>query len=378
MEIHVVRTGESLWSIARRHNTTVQELARINQLNDPARLTQGMAILVPGESSMPRNSMEVNGYAYPGIATEVLTQTLPYLSYISPFAYSASASGALSALNDGPMLAAVSGSATAALMTVTNLDEVNGGFSSAVAHALFYDAQAREALLENLIALMHAKGYFGANFDFEYVYPYDREAYNAFLRYASDRLHEQGFFVTTAVAPKSSDDQQGLLYAAHDYAAHGEAADRVIIMTYEWGYTYGQPQAVSPVNKMRTVLEYALGRIPAGKILMGFSNYGYNWRIPWRQGEAAQAISNATAMNLAVSTGSEVRFDEQAAAPYFFYTDAAGQQHEVWFEDARSVRARLRLVNEYGLAGISIWTINRLNRVLLELINAEASVEKPL
>lgn len=378
MEIHVVRAGESLWSIARRNNTTVDTLARINQLNDPARLTRGMAILVPGESSTPRGSMEVNGYAYPGMTTEVLAQTLPYLSYISPFAYSASATGALNTLDDGPMLAAVSGSATGPLMTVTNLDEVNGGFSSAVAHALFNDAQAREALVGNVIALAQSKGYFGVNFDFEYVYSYDREAYNEFLRYASERLHAQGLFMTTAVAPKSSDDQQGLLYAAHDYAAHGQYADRVIIMTYEWGYTYGQPQAVSPVNKMRTVLDYAVTRIPAGKILMGFSNYGYSWRIPWRQGEAAQAISNAAAVNLAVSTGSEVRFDEQAAAPYFFYTDAAGQQHEVWFEDARSVRARLRLVNEYGLAGISIWTINRLNRGMLALINAEASVEKPL
>lgn len=377
MEIHVVRAGESLWSIARRNNTTVEALARINQLNDPARLTQGMAILVPGESSTPRGSMEVNGYAYPGIPTEVLAQTLPYLSYISPFAYSASETGALSTLDDGPMLAAVSGSAVGPLMTVTNLDEMNGGFSSAVAHALFNDTQARETLLENVSTLVRAKGYFGVNFDFEYVFSYDREAYNEFLRTASERLHAQGLFMTTAVAPKNSDDQQGLLYAAHDYAAHGQYADRVILMTYEWGYTYGQPQAVSPVNKMRTVLEYALTRIPAGKILMGFSNYGYSWRIPWRQGEAAQALSNAAAQNLAVSTGSEVRFDEQAAAPYFYYTDAAGRQHEVWFEDARSVRARLRLVNEYGLAGISIWTINRLNRVLLELINAEASVEKP-
>ena len=32
--------------------------------------------------------------------------------------------------------------------------------------------------------------------------------------------------------------QEGLLYEAHDYAVHGQLADHVIIMTYEWGYLY--------------------------------------------------------------------------------------------------------------------------------------------
>lgn len=377
MEIYVVRPGDSLWNIARRYGSTAERFAYLNQLDDPMRLVPGLSLVIPG-SSAARGSMEVNGYVYPGVSADVLAQSLPYLSYISPFAYNADAAGALSELDDGAILGAAAGSGTGALMVVTNLDEVNGGFSSAVTHALFNDAQARGTLLDNIMNTLRQKGYYGVNFDFEYIYAYDRESYNAFLRTAAERLHAQGYLLTTAVAPKTGDEQQGLLYAAHDYAAHGEIADRVIVMTYEWGYTYGPPQAVSPADQMRKVLEYALTRIPAGKILMGFSNYGYNWRIPWRQGDAAENLSNAAAANLAISTGSEIRFDEKAAAPYFFYTDASGQRHEVWYEDARSVRARLGLVEEYGLAGISIWTVNRLYRPLFEVLNDTASVEKPL
>ena len=48
MEIYVVRGGDSLYGIARRYGTDAAELARINQLNDPARLVPGMALLVPG------------------------------------------------------------------------------------------------------------------------------------------------------------------------------------------------------------------------------------------------------------------------------------------------------------------------------------------
>ena len=263
----------------------------------------------------------------------------------------------------------------APLLTVTNLGR-SGGFSGEIAHALFTDKTAQDALFENIFSVLRMKNYYGVNFNIEYVYPYDRDSYSQFLCRAADELHPRGYFLSTAIAPKESAGQEGLLYTAHDYAAHGRYADRVIIMTYEWGYTYSAPQAVSPVNRMRRVLEYAVGEIPPGKILMGFSNYGYSWRLPWRQGDAATVISNAAAMNLAASAGAEIKFDRTAQAPFFTYTDAAGVRRVVWFEDARSVRARLELVNEYGLAGISYWTVNQLYRPGLELLQGMFDAEK--
>ena len=109
---------------------------------------------------------------------------------------------------------------------------------------------------------------------------------------------------------------------------------------------------------------------------MGFSNYGYNWNLPWKQGDAARVISNAAALNLAISTGADVKFDQNAQAPFFTYTDSALQRHVVWFEDVRSVYARLQLVKEFGLAGISYWTVNQLFRPGLLLLQSMYSVEK--
>ena len=150
----------------------------------------------------------------------------------------------------------------------------------------------------------------------------------------------------------------------------------ILFHSYEWGYTYSAPQAVSPVNRIRRVLEYAVTRIPPGKILMGFSNYGYNWNLPWKQGDAARVISNTAALNLAISAGADIKFDQTAQAPFFTYTDSTGQRHVVWFEDVRSVQARLQLVKEFGLAGISYWTINQLFRPGLLLLQSMYSVEK--
>lgn len=377
MEIYIVRPGDSLWSIASRYGTSARQLANLNQLNDPSRIVPKLAILVPSANETYRPAIEVNGYAYPNISQSVLQETLPYLSYLCPFSYHMTAAGELIPIPDSAMVEAARANSVAPLLTITNLGE-SGGFSGDIAHAVFTDQQVQDRIFENMLAVLRQKPYYGVNFNIEYVYPYDRDSYSQFLRRASETLHAMGYSVSTAIAPKESDTQEGILYTAHDYAAHGEYADRVIIMTYEWGYTYSAPQAVSPVNRIRRVLEYAVTKIPAGKILMGFSNYGYNWKLPWRQGDAAKVISNSAAMNLAVSVGADIKFDQNAQAPFFTYTDSAGQRHIVWFEDVRSVQARLQLVAEFGLAGISYWTINQLFRPGLAVLQSMYSVEKLL
>lgn len=54
-----------------------------------------------------------------------------------------------------------------------------------------------------------------------------------------------------------------------------------------------------------------------------------------------------------------IQYDEKAQAPFFYYMDNSGTQHVVWFDDPRSIEAKLGLIGEYGLAGASWWTVNR-------------------
>lgn len=375
MGIYIVRRGDTIYNISRRFGISPEELAYANQLADPARLAVGMALYIPGYDEGARREIEVNAYAYPNISPAAYEAALPYLSFICPFDYSATAEGELRAIDDAALIAGAYAASAAPLMTVTNLSE-DSGFSSDIAHAILTNEGAQARLFDNILATLRAKRYYGINFNIEYVYPFDKDAYNDFLKRAEARFHPLGYYLTSAIAPKESDTQSGLLYSAHDYAAHGRYMDRVVIMTYEWGHTYGAPQAVSPVDKLRHVLDYAVTRIPSGKILMGFSNYGYSWRLPWRQGEAARLLSNAAAAELAAAVNAEIHYDAVAAASYFYYTDASGVRRVVWFEDARSVRARLSLVGEYALAGISIWTIDRLYRPGLETLNSSFAVEK--
>ena len=375
MQIYVVKAGDSLYALARRFGTTAEELARLNQIADPSRLVIGQSLVIPGGSADVREQIEVNAYVYPFAREAVLTESLPWFTTLCPFSHQATAEGELRPIDDRRLIEAAYAQATVPLLTVTNIGD-SGGFSSELAHVLLTDEAVQTRLMENIVTLINGKSYYGLNINFEYVYPFDRDAYSAFVARAAERLHPLGCPVSTAIAPKESADQQGILYAAHDYRAHGQYADRVILMTYEWGYTYGAPQAVSPVNRIRRVLEYALTEMPAGKILMGFSNYAYDWTLPWKQGTAARVLSNAGAQELAASRWAEIHYDQTAGAAWFNYTDTAGRRHVVWFEDARSIRARLALVEEYGLAGISIWTADRLWRPIYALLEERFGVEK--
>lgn len=124
------------------------------------------------------------------------------------------------------------------------------------------------------------RGFQGLDIDFEYILAQDRDAFVDFVAYMQESISALGYPVSVALAPKTSDTQVGLLYEGKDYARLGAVADYVLLMTYEWGYTYGLPMAVAPLNKVREVVEYALTVIPADKIHLGIPNYGYDWTCP--------------------------------------------------------------------------------------------------
>lgn len=355
---HIVRPGETLYLIGLQYQVKVSDIISANpQILDPARLEVGQTIIIPPRT-INFGPIEVNGYAFPNINMETLRKTLPHLTYLSIFSYEVNPDGSLREINDTPLIQAARNAGVAPLMVITNIGE-DGGFDSDLASTILSNETIQNTLLDNVLRIMEEKNYFGLDIDFEYIYPSDRELYNNFLRKAVNRLRPRGYTVTTALAPKISAVQQGTLYEAHDYPVHGELADHVILMTYEWGYTYSPPMAVAPLNEIRRVLNYAVTVIPRRKILMGIPNYGYNWTLPYQPGTAAETISNTAAVNLALREGTFIQYDQIAQAPFFRYYDENGIQHEVWFEDARSILAKFTLANEFRLGGVSYWTINQ-------------------
>lgn len=353
---YTLKEGQTLYSVAQEFNVPLETLLDANPNVNPISLQPGEVIIIPRSSSPQRRPAIVNGYAYPTITESALNCSLPFLTFLSPFSYSITQSGELIAPDADDLIYRSVRSAVMPLMVVTNI--FDGSFSTEVLSMILADPDSRERLMQSIMYELDSKGYYGLNLDMEYIAPEDRESYNDFLREISERLHANGYILVTAVAPKYRADQQGILYESHDYPVQGRYADYVVIMTYEWGYTYSAPMSVQPIEEVRKVLTYAVSEIPSEKILMGMPNYGYDWTLPYTRGTAARSIGFMAATELAAERGAEIQYDEKSQTPYFYYTEN-GTRHVVWFDDPRSVNAKLGLVEEFDLAGVSYWTINR-------------------
>jgi len=117
--------------------------------------------------------------------------------------------------------------------------------------------------------------------------------------------------------------------------------------------------AVAPINQVRRVVEYAVTEIPVEKIDLGIPNYGYDWPLPFERGvTAAVTIGNIQAVRIAIEQGVPIDFDSLSASPFFLYNDG-DVEHEVWFEDVRSIQQKFELIKEFNLRGCGYWQIMR-------------------
>ena len=373
MTIYIVKSGDSVDSIAKQYGISTHSIIYNNQIPYPYRLAIGQALLLSTQDetdSLPKQHIYSGGYAYPFISRWVLTETLPYLSYLYIFSYGFTEEGHLipPTLDDTWMLSLAASYETSPVLTLTPFGP-DGQFSNYLIHKVIHSPSAMSSLREDIILQMTQRGFRGLDIDFEYILPEDKEAFVSFVAYMKDGISSLGYPVSVALAPKTSDDQKGLLYEGKDYKRLGEIADYVLLMTYEWGYTYGPAMAVAPINKVREVVNYALTVIPPEKIHLGIPNYGYDWTLPFVRGESrAITLGNIEAVQLAIEKGSSIEFDPISQAPYYHYTEA-GKLHEVWFEDVRSLDAKFNLIKEFSLRGCSYWNIMQLfraNWLLLE------------
>ena len=354
-----VQSGDSLYSIGQKFNITAQELARINNISIDAPINVGLRLYIPPQQT--KRFVATNAYIEPRGSTvspalqNSAREASPYLTYLAPFSFEVNRDGSLKEppLNNFNNIANAAG--TTLMMVLTNLE--NGEFSTDLARVILNDMTVQNNLLNNIISTANRLNFGSIHFDFERLRPEDSGAYTRFLKRAKEMFTPQRLTTSIALAPKTSATQLGEWLTAHNYREQGNAVDFVIIMTYEWGYSGGPAQAVSPINQVGNVLDYAISEIPSNKILMGQNLYGYDWTLPFRPGTTARAVSPQQAIALARRYNAIIQYDTIAQAPFFRYFDEMGRQHEVWFEDARSIQAKFDLIKTLRLGGISYWKL---------------------
>lgn len=228
---YILDEGQTLFSISQEYGVPLDELIKANPGLNPLNLRPGDTVMIPVARREKRRPILVNGYAYPSINTNSLNCVLPFLTFLSPFSYKLTPTAELVSPDDSDLIFRAQRSAVMPIMVVTNI--FDKGFSTEVLSVILASEELQERLIGNILSELTGKNYYGVNMDIEYIAPDDRDRYNAFLERLAERLHNEGFIVMSALAPKISADQPGVLYEAHDYAEQGRIADYIIIMTYE-------------------------------------------------------------------------------------------------------------------------------------------------
>lgn len=357
---YIVEPGDTLYSISYKFQIPISELQRINGIQTPQSLAAGTRLYIPQK---PRKAIYTGGYIDTDVtgnrSQDVVSETDNKLSTVLLFSYQMDHNGELKApRQEGQTISAIKDTDAIPIMVITNIED--GRFSQEAATAVLNNPALQDKVINQAVQIIEEKGYKGLDVDFEYIGGGNRLGYNEFLRKAKLALNPKGYTLSTAVAPKINDTQVGILYEGHDYPAHGETVNFIHIMTYEWGWVGGPPRAVAPINEVEKVMNYAVQRIPKNKIMMGIPLYGYDWTLPFVEGQSrARTISPQEAIAIADREGVSIEFDEVSQSPYFRYTDDEGRNHEVWFEDARSIQAKFDLVKRLDIRGLYYWVLGR-------------------
>lgn len=368
--VHIVREGQTVEQIAEEYSITVKNLYQNNPfLLNQTHLLEGQSLVISYEGE-PLMQGRISGYAYPFIEPYILREVLLYIDEILIFSYGFTAEGELipPQIDETWVIQEAWNQQVEPILVLTPFAET-GTFNSGLIQILSENETVQENLIENLLETVREKGYVGVDVDFEYIRPEDRVGYADFVNRLRETMNENGYRVSVALAPKTSSYQKGLLYEAMDYHLLGQSANTVFLMTYEWGYTYGPPLLVAPLPNVRQVLEYALTEIPKEKIVLGIPNYGYSWPLPYERGVTkARLIGNVEANVIAAERGVEIQYDERYQSPFFYY-EIGGRRYEVWFEDVRSIYAKLQLAAEKDIRGVGYWNLIRPFRANWLLVN---------
>ena len=362
--VHQIQPGDTAFGIAEQYGITVRQLLQRNPFL-ALDVQPSFLPVTPGEylvieyTEQSDEPTTLEGYAYPFVRKNILREALPCLHSLYSFSYGFTPTGQLiEPMNSQFLINEAEIFGVNPILVLTPMAD-DGSFNSNLVTILVNSPTVQQTLIDNLLSTALTMGYTGIDMDFEFISAKDRDGYTTFIAKLTEQAHAVGLTVSVALPPKVSADQPGILYEGIDYGGLGSVVDQVLLMTYEWGYTYGPPMAVAPIPNVRRVIEYALTEIPADKIFLGIPNYGYDWPLPFVRGTTAAAtIGNAQAINIARRNGAEIQYDTESQAPWFRYRSGTAE-HVVWFEDVRSISAKFDLISEYGLAGGGYWNLMR-------------------
>ena len=296
----------------------------------------------------PKERIILGYYENPWAGTSEITGSFPSLKQngqnltaIAPFWYRVGTDGVVDSKESQDVIDTARQMGLKIYPLVTNKREAT--------ESILGNPTIRSKSVDNIVKIVKEKKYDGINIDFELLPPEQRENLTSFMTELYPRMKAINKTVIISVFPQV--DVHESVSGAYDYQKLAQNADYLQIMTYDNHWSTSEPGPIAAIDWYEKNVQYAIEQCGSpNKVLIGVSAYGYNWDA----NNKGETITYPDATVLASQKGAEIKYDEKYQAPYFKYDD-----HEVWFEDARSTAAKLNIVAKYDVAGIAIWRLGQ-------------------
>lgn len=214
-------------------------------------------------------------------------------------------------------------------------------------------AAARKKHIANILAIVRKHGFDGVNIDYEALKARQRDAFSRFSEELAAALHKEGKLLGISLHPKMEEGNPRFSNGseAQEWRRLARVADHLYVMTYGEHWETSSPGPIASSQWMEDVLRYARTQIPEGKLYAGVPLYGFDWsRGP------AKGLTYGVVWRLLKTYASRIQWNSSAQESSFTYRQD-GVTHTVWFEDRRSVNAKLGHLRRLGISRVALWRL---------------------
>lgn len=274
-------------------------------------------------------------------------------------------------------------------------------FTPSISKQVVHNEAVANHVISKLKELVQAYNLDGINIDFENMDPADKDLYTRFVEKAVKQLHTVGATVSVDITRRTS-SPTNWWSACYDRTGLAKVADYIILMSYDQHSSSSKTNGpVASIGWVENSVQITLEEVPANKLLIGIPLYAYDWisepivsqpdpanpahyrrvgnGVALTMGEIEQLITTNSAT---LRNGSYIQVAEWLVKPtwldqtgtmYLKFLDTQGKLHELWYEDARSIKLKLDLVYKYGLAGAASWEYTFANDKIWEVFKERLS-----
>lgn len=219
---------------------------------------------------------------------------------------------------------------------------------------LLNDMNYRQSFIDNVMTLIKKYKFKGINLDFENMYMKDRDMYAELVRELSCTLRANGIISSVDVNVPDGSENWSLCY---DSKSISDIADYTIVMAYDQhGSSSKKAGSVASLDWVELNLQKMIERdgIDSNRLVLGVPFYSRFWRVRNDVVVSTSTMTMKTTKDYMDKHSDSVEWVEESGQYVVRYKDK-NDDIEIWVENEKSLKEKLKLISKYKLAGFAAW-----------------------